>query len=294
MKRLLKIWSCALIVILISAFSLANAFADNLSGGDYDYFLTQEPEYVAENGNSLMYIEEAELIEDKDALIEIMKPILEYGNVMFLSCSKGNNKFKDAHRFSGEVLSSYFTNQNNSTVLLIDMDTRKIYVRTYGDISKILTDTKAEVITDNIYKYATNADYDRCAQEAFDQMYKVIDGQRIAAPMHYIGAALISVILAMIICFIIISRSSTKKKPGDRELMKGTDTSIMLTNVTAEYIKTVKTKVARSSGGGGGSFFSGGGSSGGGGWSSGGGGGGWSGGGGGGGSSGGSGGGHSF
>jgi len=216
----------------------------------------------------------AGLLTDPAKVMESMRPITAYGNVIFKTTLENSYS---AGTFAEQFLHNTF-GTDSGTIFLIDMANRKVYIYSDGAIHKTITNTKAEVITDNIYTYASRGDYDSCAVNAFGQIEALLEGNRIAEPMHIIGIALISLLLGMIICFIIITGTTKKKPVGAHELIKGTDTKIMITEPEIRFVKTTKTYSPQSSGGGG---FSGGG------------GGGFSGGGGGGGASGG-GGGHSF
>ena len=220
---------------------------------------------MEERNNQTSYVavieDDAGLIQDMNSVMEAMLPITEYGNVMLKTLDENDSS---AAGFAERYLHSSF-GTSSSVIFLIDMDNRKIYIYSDGAIYKTITPSKAEVITDNIYRYASKGDYDSCAEKAFEQMHTLLQGHMIAEPMHIIGIAFISVLLGLIICFIIIW-SSTKKKPiSTSELIRGTDTSVRITEPEASFVSTSKTYSPISSGGGGGSSGGGGGSSGGGG-----------------------------
>ncbi|MBE6017768.1 MAG: TPM domain-containing protein [Lachnospiraceae bacterium] len=217
--------------------------------------LNEDTSYVA------VIEDDAGLIIDTERVMESMKPITEYGNVMLKTLDENDDS---AAYFAEHYLHDNF-GKSSSVIFLIDMDNRKVYIFSDGAMYKTITRSKAEVITDNIYRYATKEDYDSCAVKAFEQINTLLEGHRIAEPMHIIGIAFISILLGLIICFIMIW-SSTKRKPvGSRELIRGTDTSVRITEPEASFVSYSKTYSPVSSGGGGGSSGGGGGSSGGGG-----------------------------
>lgn len=205
--------------------------------------------------------DDAHLLNDYDRVMEAMKPVTAYGNVIFKTIDQNSYS---ASTFADQYLHNTFGTES-STIFLIDMANRKIYIFSDGAIYKIITKSKAEVITDNIYLDARAGDYDTCAVKAFEQMVTLLEGDRIAEPMHIIGIALISLLIGMIVCFIIIFNSTKKPKASVRELIDGTDTSIQITTPQVQFRNTTKTYDPVSSGGGGGGFSGGGGSSGGGG-----------------------------
>ena len=190
--------------------------------------------------------DDARILKDTAAILDSMIPVTEYGNVVLKTISENSTS---ADTFAEQYLHNSFGTKS-ATVFLIDMANRKIYIFSDGAIYKTITNAKAEVITDNVYRYASSGDYDNCAIRAFGQMQKLLEGGRIAEPMHIAGIALISLLLGMIICFIIIW-TTTKKKPAKaRELIEGTDTSIGISEPEVSFYKTVKTYDPVSKGGG--------------------------------------------
>ena len=127
---------------------------------------------------------------------------------------------------------------------------------------------KAYTITDNSYHYASNEDYYTCAKVTFQQMYSVLEGDKIAEPLRYFTSAIISLITSVFICFIYAYLSSRKKKTSINKLAKNTDSKFVLNNfhaaVTGQRRVYNPPSSSSSSSGGGGGGGGGGGSSGGG------------------------------
>lgn len=263
MKALRKLF-ITVIALIATLYAVIPVCADSMSYED------------PASGYRAVIEDDAGLIEEPTAVLESMKPITEYGNVMLKTVDENNYTAKD---LAEKYLHSTF-GKASATIFLIDMDNRKLFIYSDGAIYRTITNSKAEVITDNIYRYASNEDYDSCAIKCFTQMETLLEGGKIAEPMHIIGIALIALLLGMIICFVIMWNGTKKKPVTSAELIKGTDTSIRITEPISKFVSTSRVYSPPSSSDGGGSS-SGGGYSGGSGGSSGGGGGGSSGGGGG-------------
>ena len=95
-------------------------------------------------------------------------------------------------------------------------------------------------------------------------MESILAGRRIAEPMRIISAALISVLLAMMICFIIINSYSKLKTPSLADVLGPVQKvcnvglpSVTMTNETKTY--SPRSSSSGGGGGGGGSHHSGGG-----------------------------------
>ena len=203
--------------------------------------------------------------EEEEVCIE-MEPITAYGNVAFVSIEE--NDYYSAASFAMYYYRDQF-GYESGTLFLIDMDTREIYIYSYGTVYNTITDTKADTITDNVYKLASNGDYAECAAEAFDQISTLLDGGRIAQPMKYISNALLAILIALLINFIFILRVCRVRGRGSSHLIGGADANISYNNPQAQFTHQTRIYSPRESdsGGGGGGGGSGGGGGGGGGHS---------------------------
>lgn len=217
-----------------------------------------------DTGFSVYIEDDADLLNDSEELelLDDMYKITEYSSAAFKTTD--NNPYSDTDTFAEEYYRTMF-GRDTGVVFVIDMDKRYIFIfsdgRSYGKITK----SKARTITDNTFSYAKNANYYGCALETFDQIYKVLDGQRIAQPMKYVGNALLALLCALFINYLVVL-SVSKAKKQNNDLMA--QSAFKMLNATPpQAVKTHTTKVynppSSSSGGGGGG--GGGGSSGGGG-----------------------------
>ena len=201
--------------------------------------------------------------EEESKLIEEMIPITQYGNAAFLSCE---NYSESTSQYAARAYSS-LVGTESGTLLVIDMGQRMLYIKSNGAISKIVSDAYSNSITDNIYKYASNADYYTCASKAYAQVLTLLDGGKIAQPMRYISAALLAIILGLMVNYLIVRTVSKPREADADEIIDAANVDFRLRNPGAHLVNTTKvySPVSRGSGGGGGSRGGGGGFSGGGG-----------------------------
>lgn len=186
-----------------------------------------------------------------------MEDVAEHGNAIFVTVKK--NDMSAEHYAQYYYTSRY--NETNGVIFLIDMDNRKIWLCCYGNASKMISDDYTEIITDNVYTYASDEKYFDCANIAFSQIYSRLKGGRISQPMKYICNILFAMSLSLVINFFIMRNLSAAKSPTNAERQKGMYQRFSFLYSHAEFVGTTKTySPARSSGGG----SSGGGSSGGG------------------------------
>ena len=190
-------------------------------------------------------------VEERAELAEKMKPLTEYGHVIFWSTDVYSSDGLDQARRKRLECYGY----DSASILAINMRIRKINLQSYGDLYKSINDSKARSITDNVSKYATAKDYKKFADEAYAQMYATAAGEAIAEPMKYVSFAVISlmagVILALSIAFSKHFNPLRKSAAPPETVGHGTlmTTPAQLVLVRTETI-VVETHV--SSGGGGG------------------------------------------
>ena len=117
-------------------------------------------------GYEARVLDEADLLTDQEEadLLEVMKPLTEYGNVLFAS---NDSYASDTASLSRSVRQRYY-GSSSSTVFMIDMYNREIYIQSDGRIYRTVTKSYANTITDNVYTYATNGHYYACAAKAFE------------------------------------------------------------------------------------------------------------------------------
>ena len=204
---------------------------------------------------------------DYEALLGLMKQITLYGNVMLKTIETNNMSTEGYIR----ALYNERFKSNSGTILVIDMDNRNIWIHSNGAINRTINKAYAETITDNVYTYASDADYYICAMKVYEQEYTLLQGRKIAQPMKYISNALLAIVIAVVINYIIVRVYSSKKKASTKSLMNGlfeyrafNNCNVVFTHQTKTYSPRESSSGGSSGGGGGGGSSGGGGGSGGG------------------------------
>ncbi len=205
-----------------------------------------------DNSFRVVIDDKADLLTDEQerSLTDVMIPLTRYGHIGFFSTNSNNTSAK---YYAEEQSHNNFGRMHSQSCFLIDMDNREIFVYSDGANYKVLTDAKGTIIADNVYTYAGSADYYTCAYKAYEQMGKLLGGRRILEPMRYITAALISILVAMLVCFLIINSYSKLKTPSIQDILgpAGKNRSIPQPEVTlTKESKTYSPQSSGSSGGG--------------------------------------------
>lgn len=216
-----------------------------------------------ETGYRVVLEDDAALLtqKEKDALAEKMQEITVWGNAALKTITENNTS---TERYIEDYYRKQF-GRESGTVFLIDMDNRKIWLKNDGRVSKVITNSYSDTITDNSYRYASRGDYYGCALEVFTEIETLLSGSRIAQPMKYISNVLLAVIIALLINYCIMRAMSRNKLPERKDWLRRMQHHYSLTDTRAEYLRTSKRYNPVTSDSGGSSGSSGGGGGGGGG-----------------------------
>ena len=188
-----------------------------------------------------------------DSVLNAMKPITETCHAGFYTYD-GTDKEYVLSKAKAWAQKTFGT---SCTLFIIDMATRQLAVWSTNDVMKTLTQAKAYTITDNVYGYASRKDYAGCAETAFNQMNKVLKGEKINGTMRIVSNVLLAVLAAILLSYLFISaRMEQEVKVSMPEIVTAT---VGAGAVIAAKRLTRKVRHSSGSGGGGGGGFSGGG-----------------------------------
>jgi len=195
--------------------------------------------------------------EQEESLASVMIPITEYGNVIFESQTL---EWQTAKQYISEQYSHYW--YESASVFLVDMGARELNLFSSGKISRTVTPSYANTITDNVYTYASRGDFYTCAAKAFEQEASLLAGMRIAQPMKYISCGLMALILALFVNYFIVKLVTRNAKASSSDMMKAAVVTTLVGAASANVTRRIRHTSSSSHGsghGGHGGGFSGGG-----------------------------------
>lgn len=252
-----------LLFILMSVTSSVMA-ADILERPDGTVYTDETTGYKVEIHDDASLLEDSQL----QALAKDMKSLTKYGSAGFFTT---NFEYRSTSALAHDLYDKYLWKQSSAeesgTIFLIDMKQRNIYIYSNGVIYKTITNAYANTITDKVYKYASDADYYRCAKEVFDSELTLLEGRKIAQPMKYASNIFLAAALAILINYFLVKLFSRAKSPSEAEMLASIAATQRMNHADVQFERQTETYSPQSSSGsgGGGSSGGGGGSSGGGG-----------------------------
>lgn len=252
-----------LLFILMSVTSSVMA-ADILERPDGTVYTDETTGYKVEIHDDASLLEDSQL----QALAKDMKSLTKYGSAGFFTT---NFEYRSTSALAHDLYDKYLWKQSSAeesgTIFLIDMKQRNIYIYSNGVIYKTITNAYANTITDKVYKYASDADYYRCAKEVFDSELTLLEGRKIAQPMKYASNIFLAAALAILITYFLVKLFSRAKSPSEAEMLASIAATQRMNHADVQFERQTETYSPQSSSGsgGGGSSGGGGGSSGGGG-----------------------------
>ena len=253
-----NIFAKALILMSLAALFFFGVLVPSTVVSAYDPLdMDEDPEVDKKNpdtGYRVVIYDGAELLSSSEIkdLAADMAPIADYCNVAFVTTDK--NSYHDIMDYSDEIYYQIFKDKSG-VMIIIDMAEREISTFARGKMESVVTESYGYDITDNIYRYASNGDYYNCASSGFEQIYRLLNGQRIARPMKYVCTVLMALLISLLINFLIVSRASKIQRTSAAEMLEGAKKNLRFT--TPALFKTGETKTyspqSSGSGGGGGS-----------------------------------------
>lgn len=230
----------ALCLVLLSGTVNAPAVVENTNGeSGYRLLIDDQAGYFTES--------------DLSSLESLMEEITAYCNVAIVTTT--DHSCYSTEDFAGTYFEDSFGAHTSGTLFVIDRDLNEIFLYSDGAARRTITDSKAYSITDNTYIYATSSkdyDYYTCSYKTMEQVLALLEGRRIAEPMRYICSALLAVIAALLINYLVAMYLSRAKKADVHEVLSGTYTNLQVNGAHARFLHQTKTYSPQSSGGGGG------------------------------------------
>ena len=241
---------------LLIALALALALAPLACSAEKGV-LTEKNE---ETGYTLVIQDDGGLVEaeETEKVLEAMRPVLEYANVGFLTCPSNGSRTNSATK-AQKWGDSTFGSKTRFTVFIIDMNTRHLDIYASVPLKTVLTAAEENSITDNVYRYASRGEYAECAVQTFEQIAKVLRGEKIATPMKYASNALLAIIAAILAAYLLISGWARKEQAVSMPTVVKAAAAGAATVVVANRVTRVVHHESSSGGHGGGGFGGGGG-----------------------------------
>lgn len=170
-----------------------------------------------ETGYRAIIMDELGLLSgsERDKLIEDMKPLLRYGNIAFWTTDDyTSNEVKQAQQKRRALF-----DLESASILVINMEVRRISIQSYGDMYDIITIGRANEITNYVRNYGTRGEYYELARIAFGQELQLMRGNEIARPMKHFSNACIALMTGLIVMFMSVFKyASTFRRPDLREM----------------------------------------------------------------------------
>ena len=233
--------------VIVTASSFGAFAAENGAGKSNGNAQYTNPE----TGYQVLISDDINLLtaDEKLLLIEDMKPVTEFGHVIFWTTNKHASDEIEQARQARKACYEY----DSASIFVINMSNRKLTIQSYGDLYKSINDSKARSITDNVSHFATSKQYYHCAEEAFSQMYTTAMGASIAEPMKYLSYVVISIMLGVTIALAIAfsKKYNPLRKSVARPETVGSGT-LMTTPAEMVLVRTETVIIESSSHGGGG------------------------------------------
>lgn len=209
--------------------------------------------------------DDANLLRDSDVaqLKETYATLAEYVDA---ACVTTKEPSADVEDFAKAYVNSTF-GSGAAVVFVIDMYNRQVCVYANEAGLSIVPENDARAIADNVYRYASDADWYGCADAALWQILSLCRGETVNSPMRHISNLLLALILGVLINFFMVyfSRARLMRRRASSQSMRDMAQLPQILGMSASVTKVQHIHHSSRSGGGGGGGGRGGGGGGGGG-----------------------------
>ena len=251
----LRIWALVLAAVICAMTLAAPLFALSVRAEDEEQQASMYGVYIGDYADLLTD-------EEENELYYVMEEGTGSGNMVFMTIDDSEGYASKDYIEVVYQTTDVFKG-TDAVIYLIDMDNRLLWITGYGSLKKLVTPDYANLITDNVYKYAKSEDYATCAITGYRQIIQRISGARVSGALRGVGNLCIAVIIAEVLCFTFAYLSSAARKAKDREILDNVERIINIQNPSVKKTSTKKIydppSKSSSSGGGGGGFSGGGG-----------------------------------
>ena len=170
-------------------------------------------------------------------LTAVMSESLTYGHMLLVTTE--DNPYYDSYTYADQIYLEK-VGAKPGIIFLIDLDERVLWLSAMDGLDYTLSDYDCEIITDNVYTYASQGNYFKCAERVFSQVRDALIGKYVPKPMKYICNLLISLLLALILNAVIAMQMSKKKKPTNRSWQANMISHCKIINPTATFLRETK------------------------------------------------------
>jgi len=175
----------------------------------------------ADTGFRVVILDEIDLLTplEERQLLGDMQPLTEYGNAAFWSTREYSSDEIEQARLKRRDLFEL----ESGTILVVNMEIRRVTIQSYGDMYDVLTVQRANSITNNVRNSLTRGEYYTAAQKAFQQMNSLLRGNRIAQPMKHLSNACVALMVGLMLTLARVFRqSSTFRKADETQVIGAT------------------------------------------------------------------------
>jgi len=176
----------------------------NLLSAKVSYAGNAENENL-ETGYRAIISDDIDLINESDyaEILEAMDPVTEYGNAMLYVAELGVKKplLSGLYKQAENIYDEKFGLSTNGMLLMIDMDSRELVLRTFGEFMEEIPDKSVDNILSKSYKLASSGDYTGCIIKVFDLSEKTLKKVFIPHTTTWLCNGLVSALMALLITF---------------------------------------------------------------------------------------------
>ena len=177
--------------------------------------------------------------EEENELYYVMADGVDSGNMVFMTTDDAAG-YTSKDYIEMVYQTTDVLKDTDTVIYLIDMDNRLLWITGYGSLKKLVTPDYANLITDNVYRYAKSGDFAACAVTGYRQIIQRVNGSRVSGALRGVGNLCIAVIIAEVLCFTFAFVTSAARKAQDKEILDNVERVMNISNPSVKKTSTKK------------------------------------------------------
>ncbi len=194
----------------------------------------------SETGYQVRIHDAAGVLNDsqREILVRKMAVVTAYGSAVLVT-TQGEGAALEEH--AADFYERSFSDKSG-IIVCVDVQTKRVWLWSRGGIHRLVQGRYARRVAEDASEQAAEDNAYECAYEAFDKIEKLLEGAGENRPVKYISNALLALMLAFFVNYLLVDRMSRRQEANEAEVLDMVDKTFYS---MAPQIEKVSERVVR-------------------------------------------------
>lgn len=175
----------------------------------------------SETGYQVRIHDAAGVLNDsqREILVRKMSVVTGYGSAALVT-TEGEGAALQEH--AADFYENSFSDKSG-IIVCVDVQTKEVWLWSRGGIHRLVQGRYAQRVAEDASARAAEDNAYECAYEAFDKIEKLLEGAGENRPVKYISNALLALMLAFFLNYLLVDRMSRRQEANEAEVLDMVD-----------------------------------------------------------------------